>query len=160
MSAIVQAQRNKNADLRRRSPTGHHDARTNQQAVHQTYPRSLPSAPVIHHQTAKPEVTACQGDVRLTAGSGHRLTSFANAGSRTTRKGITFAAPAVLCAAPQRLHSDCRPSLSGTAEVRSRKIRNGKQSPICITSIALPKSPMSLTCGDEVPHIFTQNPRQ
>jgi len=36
MSAIVQAQRNKNADLRRRSPTGHHDARTNQQAVHQT----------------------------------------------------------------------------------------------------------------------------
>jgi hypothetical protein len=41
MSAIAQAQRNKNADLRRRSPTGHHDARTNQQAVHQTYPRSL-----------------------------------------------------------------------------------------------------------------------
>jgi hypothetical protein len=53
MSAIAQAQRNKNANLRRRSPTGHHDPRTNQQAVHQTYPRSLPSAPVIHHQTAK-----------------------------------------------------------------------------------------------------------
>jgi hypothetical protein len=53
MSAIAQAQRNKNADLRSRSPTGHHDPRTNQQAVHQTYPRSLPSAPVIHHQTAK-----------------------------------------------------------------------------------------------------------
>ena len=53
MSAIAQAQRSKDADLRRRSPTGHHDARTNYQAVHQTYPRSLPSAPVIHHQTAQ-----------------------------------------------------------------------------------------------------------
>jgi hypothetical protein len=53
MSAIAQAQRNKDADLRRRSPTGHHDARTNQQAVHQTDPRSIPSAPLIHHQTAK-----------------------------------------------------------------------------------------------------------
>jgi hypothetical protein len=53
MSAIAQAQRNKNADLRRRSPTGHHDPHTNQQAVHQTHPRSLPSAPVIRHQTAK-----------------------------------------------------------------------------------------------------------
>ena len=53
MSAIAQAQRNKNADLRRRPPTGHHDPRANQQAVHQSYPQSLPSAPVIHHQTAK-----------------------------------------------------------------------------------------------------------
>ena len=53
MSAIAQAQRNKDADLRRRSPTGHHNARLNKQAVHQIYPRSLPSAPVIHHQTAK-----------------------------------------------------------------------------------------------------------
>ena len=52
MSAIAQAQRSKHADLRRWSPTGHHDARTNQQAVHQTYPQSLPSAPVIRHQTA------------------------------------------------------------------------------------------------------------
>ena len=40
------------------------------------------------------------------------------------------------------------------------KTRNGKQSPIRITSIALPKSPVSLTCGDEVPHIFTRKPRQ
>src|SRR5712691_6979212 len=39
------------------------------------------------------------------------------------------------------------------------KTRNGKQSPIRITSIALPKSPVSLTCGDEVPHIFTRKPR-
>jgi hypothetical protein len=39
------------------------------------------------------------------------------------------------------------------------KIRNGTKSPIRITSIALPKSPMSLTCGDEVPHIFTRIPR-
>ena len=53
MSAIAQAPRNKDADLRRCSPTSHHDARTNQQAVHQTYPQSLPCAPVIRHQTAK-----------------------------------------------------------------------------------------------------------
>ena len=39
------------------------------------------------------------------------------------------------------------------------KTRNGKQSPIRITSIALPKSPVSLTRGDEVPHIFTRKPR-
>ena len=42
----------------------------------------------------------------------------------------------------------------------SRKIRNWKQSPIRITSIALPRLPMSLTCGDEAPHIFIRNPRQ
>ena len=35
MSAIAQAQRNKDAELRRRSPTGHREARTNQQAMHQ-----------------------------------------------------------------------------------------------------------------------------
>ena len=51
MSVI--APRNKDADLRRCSPTSHHDARANQQAVRQTYPQSLPSNPVIHHQTAK-----------------------------------------------------------------------------------------------------------
>ena len=39
------------------------------------------------------------------------------------------------------------------------KTRNGKQSPICITSIALPKSPVSFARGDEVPHIFTRNAR-
>jgi len=33
----------------------------------------------------------------------------------------------------------------------SRKIRTGKQSPIRITSITLPKSPMSLTCGNVTP---------
>jgi hypothetical protein len=53
MSATPYAQRNKDADLRRWSPTSHHDARTNQQALHQTYPQSLPCAPVIRHQTAK-----------------------------------------------------------------------------------------------------------
>src|SRR5215510_3332162 len=39
------------------------------------------------------------------------------------------------------------------------KRRNGNQSPIRITSIALPKSPVSLSRGDEVPHIFTRKPR-
>ena len=40
------------------------------------------------------------------------------------------------------------------------KNRNGKQSPIRLTSIALPRLPMSLTCRDEAPHIFIRNPRQ
>src|SRR6187401_2066014 len=39
------------------------------------------------------------------------------------------------------------------------KTRNGKQSPIRIISIALPKSPVSFARGDEVPHIFTRKPR-
>ena len=39
------------------------------------------------------------------------------------------------------------------------KTRNGKQSPIRINAIALSKSPVSLTLGDEVPHIFTRKPR-
>ena len=38
------------------------------------------------------------------------------------------------------------------------KTRNGNQSPICITSIAFLKSPVSLTYGDEVPHISTRKP--
>jgi hypothetical protein len=39
------------------------------------------------------------------------------------------------------------------------KIRNGNHSPIRITSIALPKSPVSFVRGDEAPHIFTRNAR-
>jgi hypothetical protein len=38
------------------------------------------------------------------------------------------------------------------------KTRNGRRSPIRMTSIALPKSPVSLTQGDEVPHILTRKP--
>jgi hypothetical protein len=38
------------------------------------------------------------------------------------------------------------------------KIRNGKRSMIRITSIALSKSPVSLTSGDEVPHIRACSP--
>jgi len=53
MSAIAQAQRSKDAELRRWSSTGHREARPNQQPMHQRDPQSLPSAPVIHHQTAK-----------------------------------------------------------------------------------------------------------
>ena len=39
------------------------------------------------------------------------------------------------------------------------KTRNGKQSPIRIDAVALSKSPVNLTLGDEVPHIFTRKPR-
>jgi hypothetical protein len=40
-----------------------------------------------------------------------------------------------------------------------REKRNGKQSPIRIDAIALSKSPVSLTLGDAVPHIFTRKSR-
>ena len=39
------------------------------------------------------------------------------------------------------------------------KTRNGMQSPIRVGAIALSKSPVSLTLGDEAPHIFTRKPR-
>ena len=39
------------------------------------------------------------------------------------------------------------------------KIQHGQQSPIRITSIALPKSHVSFMRGDEAPHIFTRKPR-
>jgi hypothetical protein len=39
------------------------------------------------------------------------------------------------------------------------KTRNGKQSPIRTGAIALSKSPVSSTLGDEVPHIFTRKLR-
>ena len=39
------------------------------------------------------------------------------------------------------------------------KTQSGRQSPIRITSFALPKSPMSLTRGDEVPHVLTRKSR-
>jgi len=38
------------------------------------------------------------------------------------------------------------------------KTRNRKQSPIRIDAVALSKSPVNLTLGDEVPHIFTRKP--
>src|ERR1700674_515259 len=53
MSAIAQAQRSKDAELRRWSSTGHREARPNQQPMHQRDLQSLPSAPVIRHQTGK-----------------------------------------------------------------------------------------------------------
>src|SRR5262249_812017 len=39
------------------------------------------------------------------------------------------------------------------------KTRSRRETPIRIPSIALSKSPVSLTLGDEVPHIFTRKPR-
>ena len=91
--------------------------------------------------------------------------------TRTLRRKVRFL-----------LHCGRRPYMAQTASSRQRsatpamegillqktkvarplffaKIRNGKRSPIRITSIALPKSPVSLTRGDEVPHIFTRKPR-
>ena len=38
------------------------------------------------------------------------------------------------------------------------KTRNRKRSPIRIDAVALSKSPVNLTLGDEVPHIFTRKP--
>ena len=39
------------------------------------------------------------------------------------------------------------------------KTRSEKEPPIRMVSVALPKSPVSLALGDEVPHIFTRKPR-
>src|ERR1700735_538961 len=39
------------------------------------------------------------------------------------------------------------------------KTRSGKQSPIRTDAIALSKSPVSLTLGDEAPHILTRKSR-
>src|SRR6516162_6800438 len=37
--------------------------------------------------------------------------------------------------------------------------RTNRRPPICVVSIALPKSPVSSSSGDEVPHIFTRKSR-
>src|SRR6266699_4093909 len=37
--------------------------------------------------------------------------------------------------------------------------RSDRRPPICVVSITLPRSPVSLSLGDEVPHIFTRKSR-
>jgi hypothetical protein len=37
--------------------------------------------------------------------------------------------------------------------------RSDRRPPICVASITLPGSPVSLSSGDEVPHIFTRKSR-
>src|SRR5262249_58354397 len=37
--------------------------------------------------------------------------------------------------------------------------RSARRPPICVVSITLPRSPVSLSSGDEVPHIFTRKSR-
>src|SRR6266487_432094 len=37
--------------------------------------------------------------------------------------------------------------------------RSDRRPPICVASITLPRSPVSLSSGDEVPHIFTRKSR-
>jgi hypothetical protein len=39
------------------------------------------------------------------------------------------------------------------------KTRSGEQSPIRVACLALRRSPVSFTRGDEVPHVFTRKPR-
>src|SRR2546425_9339069 len=39
------------------------------------------------------------------------------------------------------------------------KRRSDRRPPICVASITLPRSPVSLSSGDEVPHIFTRKSR-
>jgi hypothetical protein len=51
MTTIDQSQSRKAAHLSRRSSTSHDDARPNGAPVHQIYPRSTPSAPLVDHQT-------------------------------------------------------------------------------------------------------------
>jgi hypothetical protein len=37
--------------------------------------------------------------------------------------------------------------------------RTNRRPPLCVVSITLPRSPVSLSSGDEVPHIFTRKSR-
>src|SRR5215813_1547345 len=37
--------------------------------------------------------------------------------------------------------------------------QTNRRSPLCVVSITLPRSPVSLSSGDEVPHIFTRKSR-
>jgi hypothetical protein len=37
--------------------------------------------------------------------------------------------------------------------------RSDRRTPVCAASITLPRSPVSLSVGDEVPHIFTRRSR-
>src|SRR3954452_9259073 len=37
--------------------------------------------------------------------------------------------------------------------------RSDRRTPVCVASITLPRSPVSLSVGDEVPHIFTRKSR-
>src|SRR5262245_34901181 len=62
----------------------------------------------------------------------------------------------------------CLLSASGGYCCKSRKLpgdispaikRFDRRPPICVASITLPKSPASLSSGDEVPHIFTRKSR-
>src|SRR5215471_2557995 len=49
------------------------------------------------------------------------------------------------------------PKLSGDKFPATR--RTNRRPATCVASIALPKSPVSLASGDEVPHIFTRKSR-
>jgi hypothetical protein len=49
------------------------------------------------------------------------------------------------------------PKLSGDNSPATR--RSDRRPPICVASITLPRSPVSLSSGDEVPHIFTRKSR-
>src|SRR5262245_4095889 len=49
------------------------------------------------------------------------------------------------------------PKLPGAKFSRCKK--SDRLPPICVASITLPRSPVSLSSGDEVPHIFTQKSR-
>src|SRR5262245_9251058 len=62
----------------------------------------------------------------------------------------------------------CLLSASGGYCCKSRKLpgdispaikRFDRRPPICVASITLPRSPASLSSGDEVPHIFTRKSR-
>ena len=65
----------------------------------------------------------------------------------------------VLCSTTSPLCRLCCKSRKLQGSEFFAKTQSGKQSPIRITSFALPKSPMSLTRGDEVPPVVTRKSR-
>src|SRR5262249_35131753 len=68
---------------------------------------------------------------------------------RTNSTHLCMSALCRLCCKSPKLHGDKFPAVR----------RSDRRPPICVVSITLPRSPVSLSSGDEVPHIFTRKSR-
>src|SRR5262245_30430546 len=68
---------------------------------------------------------------------------------RTKRRHFGMTALCRLCCKSPKLPGDKFPAVR----------RSDRRPPICVVSITLPRSPVSLSSGDEVPHIFTRKSR-
>src|SRR5262249_57967380 len=53
----------------------------------------------------------------------------------------------------------CKKNKMAPVYFSPRRNTTARRPPICVVSITLPRSPVSLSSGDEVPHIFTRKSR-